>query len=124
MGVRNHVPSSIAFVVIVCSGGKRLRVEVLLDLQERFLFVPAKLLPIVRNRIPFFVEKMGAIASNLLAIQKWDGDDPITEYQPIFLLKGYRVADNRMRFNVLLGEPNLLQVSKLDQRSEVQLDEA
>ncbi|NJL23052.1 MAG: hypothetical protein HC895_23080 [Leptolyngbyaceae cyanobacterium SM1_3_5] len=123
MGVRNHVPSSIAFVVTVCSGGKCLRVEVLLDLQERFLFVPARLLPIVQNRIPIFVEKLGAITTNILALQKWDGNDPTTEYQPIFLLKGYRIADNRMRFNVLLGEPHLLQVGELDQRSEVQLDE-
>lgn len=121
MGVRNHVPSSIAFAVTICVRGKCDRVEVMLDLQERLLFVPIRILPDIGAHISSFVEKMAAIAANILAFQKWDGRDSITEYQPIFLLKGYQVDRHQMRFNVILGEPYLLQVGELDQRSEVQL---
>ncbi|NJL22038.1 MAG: hypothetical protein HC895_16430, partial [Leptolyngbyaceae cyanobacterium SM1_3_5] len=59
--------NGIAFTVTICVRGKRLRVEVLLDLQERLLFVPVGILPDISDRIPIFVEKMGAIASSILA---------------------------------------------------------
>lgn len=122
MGVRNHVPSSIAFTVTICVRDKRLRVEVLLDLQERLLFVPIGILPDISGRVPIFVEKMSAIASNILAFQKWDGGDSTTEYQPIFLLKGYQTSRGKARFNVVLGEPYLLQVDELEKQAEVKLD--
>lgn len=95
----------------------------MLDLQERLLFVPIRVLPDIGDHVPIFVEKMGAIASSILAFQKWDGKDPTTEYQPLFLLKGYQTDRKQIRFNVVLGEPHLLQVEELSQRSEVQLDE-
>lgn len=123
MGVRSYLPSSIAFAVVVCVNGKRLRVEVILDLQERLLFVPIGLLPEVRDRIIAFVEQLGDITANVLAFQKWDAKDPTTEYQPLRLLQGYQTTRQHMRFNVVLGEPALLQVSELNSRSEVQLQD-
>lgn len=45
MGVRNLFPNSISFVVTIQTRGNRYRVEVVLDLQERLIFVPSGLLP-------------------------------------------------------------------------------
>lgn len=121
MGVRSYFPGSIAFVVTLVCGDRRLRVEVVLDLQERLLFVPIGILPDVSVHLDRFVEQLGAIAANILAFQKWDGKDQTTEYQPLYLLKGYQPIREQLRFNVVLGEPYLLSVGELDTRSEVWL---
>jgi hypothetical protein len=122
MGVRNYFPGSIAFVVTVCVGGKRLRVEVILDLQERLVFVPLGLLPEIAVRLPSFTEQLSEIAASHLAYQKWDSQDPITEYQQLFLLSGYQTTRNYLRFSVVLGESHLLHVGELDGRADIQLD--
>jgi hypothetical protein len=122
MGVRNYLPDSIAFVVTVCVGGKRLRVEVILDLQERLMFTPLGLLPDIAVRLPAFTEQLSEIAANHLAYQKWDGQDSLTEYQRLFLLARYQTTRNHLRFNVVLGESHLLHVGELDGRSRIQLD--
>jgi hypothetical protein len=123
MGVRTYLPDSIAFAVTVSVGGKSFRVEILLDLQERLLFAPIGLLPEIAVRLPGFTEQLGEIASNYLAYQKWDGQDPITEYQRLFILAGYQTTRNYLRFNVVLGESHLLHVSELDGRSNIKLEE-
>jgi hypothetical protein len=45
MGVRNIFPGSIAFVVTILTHGRSLRVEIVLDLQERLILVPTGILP-------------------------------------------------------------------------------
>ena len=45
MGVRNIFPDSIAFAVTILTHGKSLRVEIVLDLQERLILVPTGILP-------------------------------------------------------------------------------
>jgi hypothetical protein len=122
MGVRNHLPDLIAFAVTVAVGGRFFRVEILLDLQERLLFVPIGLLPDIAVRLPGFTEQLSEIASNYLAYQKWDGQDSTTEYQRLFLLSGYQTTRNYIRFNVVLGESHLLHIGELDGRSDIELD--
>ena len=45
MGVRNIFPDSIAFAVTILTHGRSLRVEIVLDLQERLILVPTGILP-------------------------------------------------------------------------------
>ena len=66
MGVRNIFPSSIAFALTLRVQGKGDRVEVILDLQDRLLFVPSGILPeivdrIVSSRIRRLLEQQAAI---------------------------------------------------------------
>ncbi|PZO45921.1 MAG: hypothetical protein DCF14_24220, partial [Phormidesmis priestleyi] len=83
MGVRTIVPGSISFTVeLRCSTEKRYRVSVTLDLQERYIFLSSGILVNVRDSIEEFVSQLSEIASNQLALFKWDGtSDLMTEYQ-------------------------------------------
>ena len=85
MGVRTIVPSSIAFTVeLRCSTERRYRVRITLDLQERYIFMPSGIVPNISNAVEDFVSQLSEIASNQLALIKWDGtSDLTTEYQII-----------------------------------------
>ena len=93
MGVRTIVPSSISFTVeLRCSIEKRYRVNVVLGLQERYLFLSSGIILDVSDRIEEFVSQLSEIASNQLALLKWDGtSDLTTEYQIVRVLPGYQV---------------------------------
>ena len=56
MGVRSIFPSSIAFALTLRVRGKSLRVEAILDLQERLLFLPSGILPEIIDRLEAFIE--------------------------------------------------------------------
>ena len=101
MGVRTVIPSSISFTVEVrCSIEKRYRVSVVLDLQERYLFVSSGIVLDVSDRIEDFVSQLSEIASNQLALLKWDGtSDLTTEYQIVRVLPGYQVERSLTKFN-------------------------
>lgn len=122
MGVRNIFPNSISFVVTVQTRGRRFRVEILLDLQERLIFVPSGLLPDICDRLPDFIQQLSDITANHLAHQRWDGVDPFTEYQTLEILLGYTIQRSYLRFNVILDGHWLMPVSELDERSLIQLE--
>jgi hypothetical protein len=124
MGVRNIFPDSIAFAVGLRAHGKQLRVEVILDLQDRLLFVPSGILPEMIDRVETFAEQLGALTAEVLARQKWDGKDPLTQYQSVTLLPGYRLNRSQLSFNVILGDSVLLPVQELEGRSSVDLEES
>ncbi len=123
MGVRTIVPSSISFTVeLRCSIEKRYRVSVVLDLQERYLFVPSGILVNVGDRIEEFVSELSEIASNQLAFLKWDDtSDLTTEYQVVRVLPGYQVERSLMKFNIVLGNGALIQVEELHNKTTIQL---
>ena len=123
MAVRTIVPSSISFTVeLRCSIEKRYRVSVMLDLQERYLFVPSGILVNVSDRIEEFVSELSEIASNQLAFLKWDGtSDLTTEYQIVRVLPGYQVERSLMKFNIVLGDGSLIQVEELHNKTTIQL---
>ena len=121
MGVRNIFPSSIAFALTLRAQGKSLRVEVILDLQERLLFVPSGILPEIADRIEAFIEPLAALTADVLARQKWDGKDALTQYQTVTLLPGYRLNRSQLSFNVVLGDSFLLPVDELEGRSSIDL---
>ena len=123
MGVRNIFPSSIAFAITLRVRGKPLRVEVILDLQDRLLFVPSGILPEIVDRIEAFIEQLEALTADVLARQKWDGKDPLTQYQSVTLLPGYRLNRSQLSFNVILGDSFLLPVYELEGRSSIDLAE-
>ena len=91
MGVRNIFPSSISFALPLRVRGKSLRVEVILDLQDRLLFMPSGILPEIVDRLEAFIEQLEALTADMLARQKWDGKDALTQYQAATLLPGYRL---------------------------------
>ena len=122
MGVRDIFPDSIAFVVVLQTADRRLRVDVLLDLQERLLFISSGLLPDISDRLSEFVAQLSAITASVLAKQRWDGADPMTDYQDLEILMGYTIQRSYLRFNVVLGDCWLLPVSEIDRRSTIQLE--
>ena len=123
MGVRTVIPSSISFTVeLRCSTEKRYRVSVTLDLQERYLFLSSGILVNVSDRIEDFVSQLSEIASNQLALLKWDGtSDLTTEYQIVRVLPGYQIERSLAKFNIVLGNGSLIQVEELHNKITIQL---
>ena len=123
MGVRSVIPSSISFTVeLRCSTEKRYRVSVILDLQERYIFLSSGILVNVSDRIEDFVSQLSEIASNQLALLKWDGtSDLTTEYQIVRVLPGYQIERSLAKFNIVLGNGSLIQVEELHNKITIQL---
>ncbi len=123
MGVRTIVPSSISFTVeLRCSTEKRYRVSVTLDLQERYIFVSSGVIPNISDAIEEFVSQLSEIASNQLALLKWDGtSDLTTEYQIVRVLPGYQVERSLAKFNIVIGGGSLIQVEELHDKIIIQL---
>ena len=123
MGVRAVIPSSISFTVeLRCSTEKRYRVSVVLDLQERYLFLSSGILVNVSDRVEDFVSQLSEITSNQLAFLKWDGtSDLMTEYQIVRVLPGYQIERSRAKFNIVLGNGSLIQVEELHNKITIQL---
>ncbi|PSB17717.1 hypothetical protein C7B65_17560 [Phormidesmis priestleyi ULC007] len=123
MGVRTIVPGSISFTLeLRCSTEKRYRVSVTLDLQERYLFLSSGILVNVRDSIEEFVSQLSEIASNQLALFKWDGtSDLMTEYQTVRVLPGYQVERSLVKFNIAIGNGSLIQVEELHNKTTIQL---
>ncbi|PZO47167.1 MAG: hypothetical protein DCF14_20495 [Phormidesmis priestleyi] len=123
MGVRTIVPGSISFTVeLRCSTEKRYRVSVTLDLQERYIFLSSGILVNVSDSIEDFVSQLSEIASNQLALFKWDGtSDLTTEYQIVRVLPGYQVERSLVKFNIVLGDGSLIQVEELHNKTTIQL---
>jgi len=123
MGVRTVIPSSISFTVeLRCSTEKRYRVSVTLDLQERYIFVSSGIIPNVGDSIEDFVSQLSEIASDQLALLKWDGtSDLTTEYQIVRVLPGYQVERSFVKFNIVLGNSSLIQLEELHNKITIQL---
>ena len=123
MGVRTVIPSSISFTVeLCCSTEKRYRVGVVLDLQERYPFMSSGIVLDVSDRIEDFVSQLSEIASNQLALLKWDGtSDLTTEYQIVRVLPGYQVERSLTKFNIVIGNGSLIQVEELHNKITIQL---
>ena len=123
MGVRTIVPGSISFTVeLRCSTEKRYRVSVTLDLQERYIFLSSGILVNVSDRVEDFVSQLSEIASNQLALLKWDGtSDLTTEYQIVRVLPGYQVERSLAKFNIVLGSGSIIQVEELHNKITIQL---
>ena len=123
MGVRTIVPGSISFTVeLRCSTEKRYRVSVTLDLQERYIFLSFGILVNVSDSIEDFVSQLSEIASNQLALLKWDGtSDLTTEYQIVRVLPGYQIERSLAKFNIVLGNGSLIQVEELHNKITIQL---
>ena len=123
MGVRTVIPSSISFTVeLRCSTEKRYRVSVTLDLQERYIFLSSGIILDVSDRIEEFVSQLSEIASNQLALLKWDGtSDLTTEYQIVRVLPGYQVERSLAKFNIVLGSGSIIQVEELHNKITIQL---
>ncbi len=112
MEVRTIVPSSISFTVeLRCSTERRYRVSATLDLQERYIFTSSGVIPNISDSIKDFVSQLSEIASNQLALLKWDGtSDLTTEYQIVRVLPGYQVERSLVKFNIVLGNCSLASV--------------
>jgi len=123
MGVSSIVPSSISFTVeLRCSTERRYRVSVTLDLQERYIFVSSGVIPNVSDAIEEFVSQLSEIASNQLALLKWDGTSDLkTEYQIVRVLPGYQVERSLAKFNIVIGSGSLIQVEELHDEIIIQL---
>ncbi len=123
MGVRTIVPGSISFTVeLRCSTEKRYRVSVTLDLQERYILLSSGILPNVSDEIEEFVSQLSEIASNQLALFKWDGtSDLMTEYQIVRVLPGYQIERSLVKFNIAIGSGSLVQVEELHNKTTIQL---
>ncbi len=123
MGVRTIVPSSISFTVeLRCSTERRYRVSVTLDLQERYIFMPSGIVPNISDAVEEFVSQLSEIASNQLALLKWDGtSDLTTEYQMVRVLPGYQIERSRVKFNIVLGNGSLIQIEELHDKNTIQL---
>jgi len=123
MGVRTIVPSSISFTVeLRCSIERRYRVGVMLDLQERYIFMSSGIVPNISDAVEDFVSQLSEIASNQLALLKWDGtSDLTTEYQIIRVLPGYQVGRSLVKFNIVLGNDSLMQLEELHHKTTIQL---
>jgi hypothetical protein len=122
MGVRNIFPDSIEFAVTIRTHGKSLRVEIVLDLQERLILVPTGILPEIMDLLNHFTEQLSEIAANTLASQKWDGTDRMTEYQSIRILPHYQITRSHLRFSIILEEAVLLPIDELEGRSVIRLE--
>ena len=123
MGVRTVIPSSISFTVeLRCSTERRYRVSVVLNLQERYLFMSSGIILDVSDRIEDFVSQLSEIASNQLALFKWDGtSDLMTEYQIVRVLPGYQIERSLVKFNIAIGNGSLVQVEELHNKITIQL---
>ena len=123
MGVRTVIPSSISFTVEQRnSTEKRYRVSVVLDLQERYIFLSSGILTNVSDRVEDFVSQLSEIASNQLAFLKWDGtSDLTTEYQIVRVLPGYQIERSIAKFNIVLENGSLIQVEELHNKITIQL---
>ena len=123
MGVRTIVPSSISFTVeLRCSIERRYRVGVMLDLQERYIFMSSGIVPNISDAVEDFVSQLSEIASNQLALLKWDGtSDLTTEYQIIRVLPGYQIERSLVKFNIVIGNGSLIQLEELHDKSMIQL---
>ena len=123
MAVRTVVSSSISFTVeLRCSTERRYRVSVTLDLQERYLFVPSGIVPNISNAVEDFVSQLSEIASNQLALLKWDGtSDLTTEYQMVRVLPGYQIERSLVKFNIAIGTGSLIQIEELQDKTIIQL---
>jgi hypothetical protein len=123
VGVRTAIPSSISFTVeLRCSTERCYRVSVTLDLQERYIFMSSGILPNVSDVIEDFVSQLSEIASNQLALLKWDGtSDLTTEYQIVRVLPGYQIERSLVKFNIVLGNGSLIQVEELHNKIMIQL---
>ena len=123
MGVRTVIPSSISFTVeLRCSTERRYRVSITLDLQERYIFMSSGVIPNISDSIEDFVSQLSEIASNQLALLKWDGtSDLTTEYQIVRVLPGYQIERSLAKFNIVLGNGSLIQVEELHDKTTIQL---
>jgi hypothetical protein len=131
MGVRLIFPDSVAFTVeLHLSTGRRYRVQVTLDLQERFLIVASGILPDIGDSIDEFVSQLSEIVSNQLALLKWDGcSDLMTEYQLVRILPNYHLqrplAGNSersfTRFDLVMDDAALIHVEELNNKTTIQL---
>ena len=123
MGVRTIVPSSISFTVeLRCSTERCYRVSVTLDLQERYIFLSSGVIPNISDAIEDFVLQLSEIASNQLALLKWDGtSDLTTEYQIVRVLPGYQVERSLAKFNIVIGNGSLIQLEELHDKTTIQL---
>ena len=123
MGVRTVISSSISFTVeLRCSTERCYQVGVMLDLQGRYIFMSSGILPNVSDSIEDFVSQLSEIASNQLALLKWDGtSDLTTEYQIVRVLPGYQVERSFVKFNIVLGNGSLIQVEELHHKITIQL---
>ena len=123
MGVRTIVPSSISFTVeLRCSTERRYRVSITLDLQERYIFMSSGVIPNISDSIEDFVSQLSEIASNQLALLKWDGtSDLTTEYQIVRVLPGYQIERSLAKFNIVLGNSSLIQLEELHNKITIQL---
>jgi len=123
MGVRTIVPSSISFTVkLRCLTERCYRVSVTLDLQERYIFMSSGIVPNISDAVEDFVSQLSEIASNQLALLKWDGtSDLTTEYQIIRVLPGYQIERSLVKFNIVIGNGSLIQLEELHDKSMIQL---
>ena len=123
MGVRTIVPGSISFTVeLRCSTERRYRVSITLDLQERYIFMSSGVIPNISDSIEDFVSQLSEIASNQLALLKWDGtSDLTTEYQIVRVLPGYQIERSLAKFNIVLGNSSLIQLEELHNKITIQL---
>jgi len=93
-----------------------------LDLQERYIFVSSGVIPNISDAIEEFVSQLSEIASNQLALLKWDGtSDLTTEYQIVRVLPGYQVERSLAKFNIVIGNGSLIQVEELHDKIIIQL---
>jgi hypothetical protein len=123
MAVRLKLPDRIAFTVeLQLSTVRCYQVRVTLDLQDRFAIMSAGVIPDVSRCIESFVDQLSEIASNQLALLKWDGtSDLTTEYQVIRVLPNYHIDRSIVRFNLVLGEGSLIQVEELHNKTTIQV---
>ena len=123
MGVRTIVPSSISFTVeLRCSTERCYQVGVMLDLQGRYIFMSSGILPNVSDSIEDFVSQLSEIASNQLALLKWDGtSDLTTEYQIVRVLPGYQIERSLAKFNIVIGNGSLIHLEELHDKIIIQL---
>jgi hypothetical protein len=123
MAVRLIFPDSVAFTIeLQLSTGRRYRVQVTLDLQERFLIVASGILPDISDKIEEFVSQLSEIVSNQLALLKWDGaGDLMTEYQLVRILPNYRLQRSFTRFDFVMDAAALIHVEELNNKTTIQL---
>jgi hypothetical protein len=123
MGVRLVFPDSVAFTVeLQLSTGRSYRVQVTLDLQERFLIIASGILPDIGDSIEQFASQLSDIISNQLALLKWDGcSDLMTEYQLIRILPNYHLQRSFTRFDLVMDDAALIHVEELHNKTTIQL---
>ena len=84
--------------------------------------MPSGIVPKISDAVEDFVSQLSEIASNQLALLKWDGtSDLTTEYQIILVLPGYQVGRSLVKFNIVLGNDSLMQLEELHDKTTIQL---